>query len=148
MPRCKGWLRKLRGEEKLKRAPTEAGSLQVGDVHRLRACVRLGLLALFLVDRVRLAAAAALRLSLHLSTGRWLVGRGLGGATGDATVRLRLEQVLNFGVLRVLGEDGDAWRGFERQAGGGIGLPSKTEKAERADCGLPQSTNDKTCPSP
>ena len=95
MPRCKGWLRKLRGEEKLKRAPTEAGSLQVGDVHRLRACVRLGLLALFLVDRVRLAAAAALRLSLHLSTGRWLVGRRLGGATGDATVRLRLEQLVN-----------------------------------------------------
>ena len=77
-----------------------------------------------------------LRLGLHLSTGRWLVfWRGLGGATGDATVGLWVEQVLNFGVLRVLGEDGEAWRGFERQAGGGIGLPGKTEKAERADCG-------------
>ena len=96
-----------------------------------------GLLALFLVDRVRLAAAAAaLRLALHLSTGRWLVfWRGLGGATRDATVGLWVEQVLNFGVLLVLGEDGEAWRGFERQAGSGIGLPGKTEKAERADCG-------------
>src|SRR6476620_8756001 len=95
------------------------------------------LLALFLVDRVRLAAAAAaLRLGLHLSTGRWLVfWCGWGGATRDATVGLWVEQVLNFGVLRVLGEDGEAWRGFERQAGSGIGLPGKTEKAERADCG-------------
>ena len=32
--------------------------------------------------------------------------RGFGGATGDAIVRLRVDQVLNFGVLRVLGEDG------------------------------------------
>ena len=32
--------------------------------------------------------------------------RGFGGATGDAIVRLRVDQVPNFGVLRVLGEDG------------------------------------------
>ena len=107
--------------------------LQVGDVHRLRACVRLGLLALFLVDRVRLAAG--LRLGLHLSTGPWLVvRRGLGGATGGSTVGLGVEQILNLGVLLVLGEDAEAWRGFERQAGRGIGLSGKTEKAEHADC--------------
>jgi hypothetical protein len=51
-----------------------------------------------------------------------------------AIVGLRVEQVLNFGVL--LGEDDEAWRGFERQAGGGIGLPGKTEKGEDADCGV------------
>ena len=58
-----------------------------------------GLLALFLVDRVRLAAAAALRLGLHF-TRRWLVfWCGLGGATGDATVGLWFEQVLLTALL-------------------------------------------------
>jgi hypothetical protein len=103
-------------------------------VRAARPSANEALLALFLVNRVRLAAAA-LRLGLHF-TRRWLVfWRWLGGATGDATVGLWFEQVLNFGVLRVLGEDGEARGGFERQAGGGIGLSGKTEKAERADCG-------------
>jgi hypothetical protein len=96
---------------------------------------RLGLLALFLVDFLLLAFVPALgrcihlsarlsRLDWRLSRRDWRCGRG---AARDAIVGLRIKQVLNFGVLLVLGEDGEAWRGFERQAGGGIGLTGKGE---------------------
>ena len=77
---------------------------------------------LFLVDLVLLAFVPALGRCIHLSARlAGLDWRSGGGTARDAIVGLRVELVLNLGVLLVLGEDGEAWRGFERQGGGGIG---------------------------
>ena len=87
----------------------------------------LELLALFLVDFFLLAFVPALGRCIHLCP------PGCSGSTGvaaeapprDATVKLRIKQVLHFGVFLILNHDGEVWRGFEHQACGGVGLTSR-----------------------